>query len=160
MDKIARGFFVLAFSLTCAAPAAAGALAPSKPSQLVTLSSSGGDTCAAPLGTWFKMDSQVNADASSSPFTIPPGMVLVLTQADWTDQGGTADVDRFIIRLQNGTEIPFVGDGTRTIGASAGGGSISFSPGVVVKPGTDICVTSTSTGFTAATFHGYLTKDR
>jgi hypothetical protein len=159
-----RGFHILAFSLMCAAPAAAGSLAPSKPSQLVTLEAINGTAgnCATPISTWLKVTSQVNPDGSETPLAIPTGMVLVLTGAEWSDQGtgGAADVARFLIRLQNGTQDPLAAFGSGATGTTAGGGSVSFPNGIAVKPGTDICVTSTATVFVGATVHGYLTRDK
>lgn len=56
-------------------------LAPTNPSQLVTIRSSKAVKC----GTtpWLALDTQVNQDGTLAPFSIPEGMVLLVTSIDW-----------------------------------------------------------------------------
>lgn len=136
-------------------PAEAG-LAPSKASQLVTLTASGA-TC---LSGLVKVNTQIHGDGTSAAFTIPAGMVLVITGAEWDATGGAGGVDTFFINLE--------GTGTSTVHVAAGpvgstglaGGSSSFSSGIVVKPGTNICVGLNSLNTPVPVIHGFLAKDK
>lgn len=59
-------------------------LGPTKASQLVTLTSSqSGPNCPGTSGTARVFDQRVNSDGTVKPFTIPNGMVLVVTGLDW-----------------------------------------------------------------------------
>lgn len=60
-------------------------LAPSRPSDLVTIRSSGAKCSPSP---WLKLDTQINGDGTLSPFVIPAGQVLVVTSVDFR-QGNT-----------------------------------------------------------------------
>jgi hypothetical protein len=158
---------LIALSLAGAGNARA-VLAPSKPSQLVTLARDffppANHFCAAPLSEFFKIDAQVNADGSVTAFSIPEGMVLVVTGLEWLEAGGTADVDRLVVDLQPAgapTAYRSVAFGTGVVGTTSGGGSISFQPGIAVNPGSDLCVGVLRPGaLHVVTVHGYLTKDK
>jgi len=141
--------------LAVTTPAQAG-LAPSKASQLVTLNASGA-TCTSGL---VKVDTQVKGDGTTTALTIPAGMVLVITGAEWDTGGGAGGVDTFFINLE--------GAGTATVHVAAGavgssgleGGGSSFSSGIVVKPGTNICVGLNSGKVPIPIIHGFLAKDK
>jgi hypothetical protein len=68
-------------------PATVLPLAPTKASQLVTLTSSGAACPGVPVARVF--DQRVQPDGTVSAFSIPSGQVLVLTGLDWR-QGSTA----------------------------------------------------------------------
>src|SRR5262249_19343635 len=135
----------------------AGTLGPSKASQLVTLGTSG----ASCLSGLRKVDTRLNGDGTSAPFIIPPGMVLVITGAEWF----TFDLPG----LGSGTEpfnINLEGAGTATVHVTGGqfgvegeGGSTTFSSGIVVKPGTNICARLGSGNSPFPVIHGFLAKD-
>src|SRR5215470_14487642 len=58
-------------------------LGPTKASQLVTLTSTRSQCPGLPPNVAYVWDQRVNADGSVTPFSIPAGMVLVVTGLDW-----------------------------------------------------------------------------
>src|SRR5262245_37548287 len=58
-------------------------LGPTKASQLVTLTSTRTGCPGLPANTAYVWDQRVNADGTVTPFSIPSGMVLVVTGLDW-----------------------------------------------------------------------------
>lgn len=73
-------------SVTVTNPGAASAiLGPTKPSDLVTIRSSGAKCEPSP---WLKLDTQITGEGKLVPFAIPAGKVLVVTSIDFR-QGAT-----------------------------------------------------------------------
>jgi hypothetical protein len=148
---------LVALSLACVGNARAGSLAPSKPSQLVTLNSSGA-TC---TGGESKLDTQVNGDATSAAFTIPAGMVLVLTGIDWNGTALSAGATSVFLDLRTASAFELVSLGGAVTQNPSGQGGGTFGPlNIVVKPGTDICVGLNGGGSIFPAGHGFLAKDR
>src|SRR5215471_9756015 len=58
-------------------------LGPTKASQLVTLTSTRGACPGVASNVAYVWDQRVNADSTVTPFSIPAGMVLVVTGLDW-----------------------------------------------------------------------------
>jgi len=132
-----------------AASTRAGTLAPSKPSQLVTLTNINA-TCSSGV----KLNTQVNGDGSRSTFAgIPDGRVLVITGA-----GAVAN--------SNGT-TPFVflidtdgGASSLWFGAGVDGATVPV-PNVVVKSGQTLCVRVFGLGVTFQAYvHGFFANDK
>ncbi len=148
---------LLAVFILAPGSAFGGALAPTKASQLVTLSGSG-STC---LSGLKKMDTQAHGDGTTAAFTIPAGMVLIITGAEWDATAGGNAVDTFFINLEGtGTATVHVAAGPVGSGAGLAGGSTTFSSGIVVKPSTNICVGLNSLNTPFAVIHGFLAKDK
>ena len=141
----------------------AGALAPSKPSQVVSLISFGG-TC--PSGGAL-FGSQTPPDGNfPQPFTIPDGQVLVITEAQLTGSGATAGASvRILLRRETAaggiSEIV-----NQLVQADADGsynGSFTFPTGVVVKAGALLCAKAVIGGGSFGStgiVHGFLAQDR
>jgi hypothetical protein len=134
----------------------AGVLAPSKPSSLVTLMSSG----ACGTGS-HKMDTRIMPDGTAVPFVIPPKEVLVLTGIEWVfvvtaGQGGLVD-------LLLAPPAPAVGYQVFSAEALAPGNGIgrgsALIPDVVAGPGVDICA-DVPFGTSSVTLHGFLAKNK
>lgn len=136
-------------------------LGPTKASQLVTLTSTRTSCPGAP--TALVWDQRVNADGTVTPFTIPSGMVLVLTGLDWRQGlplGANRAEEIFVFRSMpsiGGTLIDSVS------GASDGetGANVAVS-GVVVKAALQLCwqVNSGNFGSSDAVLHGFLALDQ
>ena len=163
MTAIAVCMACLAFSVT----AQAGVLGPTRPSQLVSLFSSGNNNC----GSYgASLDLREGADATELPFSIPPGQVLVITSAVVninSPQGPGHSVSFYLRRattsLSSGSNI--VTEFAITDAQNRVDRHFEFPTGVVVKSGVNLCVdafdytTSTRAGALAHA-QGYLTVDR
>ena len=162
--------FMLAFaaSIALAAHAAAGPLAPSKPSQLVT--AFGGTQQAAPCGDvagWNRVDKIGNADGSTSPLEIPPKSVLVVTHLEIAVLGATASSFTSVLFAAvdpaNPPALGSLGANSSVVGVADATGRLQASEtipdGLVVKPPALLCYlpVGTAAGVTA---HGYFTKDK
>jgi hypothetical protein len=144
-----------------ATPAAAGALAPTKPSQSVVLRVSGtGTNCQG--GGGQDVDLQVLPDASVVPYAPPPGQALVITGMDWGTTGGTpGEYTPVGIRLrgtQPGGAPPLVftaGAVSDTLGNTRG---TAVVPNVSVAPGVTVCVGGGQ--FSQVVVHGFHTTNK
>lgn len=76
-----------ALVLVGSAPSSAGPLAPTKPSQIVTLDNLAGAACPV-IGK--ALDQQILPDGTRKPFVIPPKTVLVVTEVGWGATGAGA----------------------------------------------------------------------
>ena len=142
--------------------AIAGPLAPSKPSQLVSLRN-GGYYCG-PGVTYPMLNVQENGDGTETfPFAIPAGQVLIVQDVEITIDK-TANTPVYIsIGIGDASSSP-----SDDLAAGAGytnpGGftefNFQFPNGVVIKPGKFLCISDPLAGVNAATAHGFLTKDR
>jgi hypothetical protein len=160
IDSGALTIFLTLLAAFILAPGSAfgGALAPSKASQLVTLQSGG--TC---LSGLKKINVQVHGDGTTTAFTIPAGMVLVITGAEWDAPFGAGGTDTFFINLEGAATFATVHVAAGQVGSNGlEGGSTTFSSGIVVKPGTDICagLNSGNNSFLFPVLHGFLAKDK
>jgi len=134
--------------------ALAGTLAPSKPSDVVTLSNGPGDPC---VVTGAALDSRVEPDGTATEFAVPPRSVLVVTGVDFTlSTDGAANVELFVEKAPNTTPI-FVTTVT-------GGGGSATIPNVIVGSGSSLCIQATiragGTEALLAVVHGFLAKDK
>ena len=96
--RISR-FATLVLVAAAATPVLAGPLAPSKPSDIVTLvpDASAANGACGPTNQQQRVDAVINtADGSLSAFTIPDKEVLVLTGGTWEDLSAAANVNVFL----------------------------------------------------------------
>jgi hypothetical protein len=136
---------------------AAGApLAPTRASQIVNL------VAATPCGAYgfAGFGIRMNPDATSSPFTIPPGYVLVVTQLEASDLSGTLTPGTTVqIQLVDGNTGVWFGASVDTVvnpdGKFAVVGSVS---NLVIKPGVLLCRFGLGPTVFAAV-RGFLAKD-
>jgi hypothetical protein len=149
-----------ALGLALLAPHAsfAGALAPAKASDLVTLFTSTKTTCP---GGGEQFDLRVLPDGTIAPFTIPAKQVLVVQSVDWTI-GSSVPAGLTVsptVTLQTGaTAIPIlIGSGTTNSDGGASG-TVLAPPGITVRAGPSLCISGGD--FTSAVLHGFLAKDK
>jgi hypothetical protein len=142
---------------------AAASLAPAKPSQVVTLTSSFSAT-PCPSGSGLVFDTQMLPDGTSAAFAgIPAGQVFVLMGLSFSVSGGSSSEPKQVIVLS--TRPPFT-DGAWLFqsvvplaGASNRGGGIAALHNAVVKSGTTLCIFSSDGGVVSGVISGFLAKD-
>jgi hypothetical protein len=142
----------LVAALVCASVAPAGAeLAPTKPSQLVTLHS--GSTPCGSSSNGIAIDSVGNG----TTLTIAPKEVLVITDVEvieFLSGPNTTSFVAFDLLPENRNYLSMI----ITSGpASSAYGERSLQHGIVVKPGDTICSYQPDALWT---LHGYFTKDK
>jgi hypothetical protein len=138
-----------------------GALEAKKPSELVTLRTSGA-ACTASPGT-RRLDQRVLPDGTTTPFTMPPGRVLVVTGAEWVgDDSDVIESMQLALYVETAAPLPtpFFVDGV-TAGPVSFFFHTSVVPQAVVAGPGPLCAFS---GLLLDTFvvnvHGFLAKDR
>lgn len=138
-------------------------LGPTKASQLVTLTSTRAPCPGLSANSAYVWDQRVNADGSVTPFSIPAGMVLVVTGLDWR-QGLALGANRaeeiFVFASSvapGGLLINSVSGGSD----GATGANVAVT-GVVAKAGMQLCwgVNSSNLGSSNAVLHGFLAEDQ
>jgi hypothetical protein len=165
--KGVRRYAVVGCMAAMAGGAWAGPLAPTKASQVVTVTPSGNTVCPlTPNG--LVIDTLNKPDATTASFSIPPGSVLVITQVemttiDWSAAGDQCEVG---LELQTANSLSFLAHHDDLCNAR---GQIvatqTFPTGAVVKPGSALCVVGfdLSHGFPLgganAVVHGFFAKD-
>ena len=136
-----------------------------KPSDIVTLSFAGIVNCSSTPGRGRQINVRKTALGTLESFAIPAGKVLVIESMNVYLAGGPTDQDASI-QLIVGEQTVWSGYKTRGPGPFVGRMTVgpSFSSGVVVKPGVEICVRSNE--FTSdddlpigVNLYGYLTDD-
>ena len=167
--RISR-FATLVLVAAAATPVLAGPLAPSKPSDIVTLmpDASGANGACATAPQEQRVDALINtADGSLSPFTIPDKEVLVLTGGTWEDLSAAANVNVFLelsLRTAAPTSINIVATpAVRSDAAGVAAGSFTLEPGIVIKPGASLCASFNEAGTNTLAFPrltGFLAKDK
>jgi Fibronectin type III domain len=138
-------------------------LAPSRPSDLVTIRSSGVKCTPSP---WLKLDTQVNGDGTLSPFVIPTGQVLVVTSVDFR-QGNTGVSGRqeefFLFPSAANISVNYaIVDLMAAPGSSDGRAGVSaVVTGVAIKAGNPCWGVNNiaAQGSADALIHGFLTAD-
>lgn len=139
-------------------------LGPSKPSDLVTLRSSGAKCNPS---SWKALDTKVKPDGTLSPFVIPAGQVLVVTSVDWFQGIGSDTPDTFhsvFFLFPSAANITVNYPIAMAVGAGAGppgGGSVVVT-GVVIPAGTPCWGINdlSNLGSSDALVHGFLTLDQ
>ena len=140
----------------------AGPLAPSNPSDLVTIRGTG-RTCG--TSPWRALDQQVNPDGTLSPFTIPPKTVLVVTSVD-SRQGNTGgsyvSEEFFLFPSEANIDVNYnIVDSVSLGSANARAGASIVVTGVTIKAGTPCWGVNNiaQMGSADALVHGFPTKD-
>ena len=141
-------------ALAGARTAAAGPLAPSKPSQLATLSVITDSLAITPCemgGTnGLAVDKVLRPDGSSAIFEIPPGYVFIATHVSWLSSA----TGQILVLGPDGGAMP-----QWLIPAGSQNGGSYQLPSLVVASGGTLCA-SVSAGLGGITVGGYLTKDK
>jgi hypothetical protein len=150
-------------------PALAGPLAPSKPSDIVTLmpDASGANGACGLATQQQRVEAVINgADGSISPFTIPDKEVLVLTGGTWEDVTAGANVNVFLelsLRTASTNNLLAATPAIRSDAAGFAAGSFTLEPGIVIKPGVSLCASFNVDGTNTLAFPrltGFLAKDK
>ena len=152
-------------ALWAADAAHAGPLAPTKPTQAITVLAQTTSAVCPPGGPGKSVDIKQNPDGSTEPFTIPPKTVFVVTRVDATLSGtpsrtlvgglyifGAGPAPSFVTFVP----LPTDADGHAT-------GTVTIPSGVPVKPGATLCFLPTPTesvSSAAAIVHGFFAKDK
>jgi hypothetical protein len=163
MKLLPRTLAALSLAVTAGA-VEAEVLGPTKPSDLVTLTTFNGTQCGKdPIGR--TLDHRQNPDGTISPFAIPSGKVFVVTGLNWT-QGNTGGVNKaeilFLHSLTpSGVIFPMVIAHDNGSGDGRAGGSMVVS-GVIFKSGQTMCVSvnTGNIGSAIAVVHGFLDRNR
>lgn len=150
-------------------PARGAPLAPTKPSQIVTLQPDvliGTPPCS---GVQFGVRQMVNPDLTTAPLVIPDKQVLVVTSGTWRTASAATPADRHLalrLFLKDGTSnqvVVLLGAGAVSDVDARASGSFRLDPGFVVRPGQTICAELATDGLPVAVTviaNGYLTKDK
>lgn len=149
---------VLLAVLGLVASAEGGVIAPSKPSQTVILRP--GAAC--PSGGGFVLDTRINDDGTTSPFSIPDKSILIADFLTWTvnDAATPGSLCGVVVRIDGQT----VWSDIVTQSNSAGGcGHSGALPNIAVQSGKPLCL-SVGAGGTVngnvTRLHGFITKDK
>lgn len=141
-----------------AASAEAATLAPSKPSDVRVLEL--GNACAA-LGT-FALDTRVNGDGTTAPFSIPEKHALILDSVTWVVNGVSTVGGLCSIVLRVGTQTIWQDVVTQSNPSGSCGATTSL-PSLVIPAGSTVCVGVSAGGSVnanATRAHGFLTKSK
>jgi hypothetical protein len=140
---------VFGLILLVAPVARAGVLAPSKPSQLVTLSTDG--TVCPFDASAFVFNTRIAGDGTLHPFAIPAGDVLVVSSFDGIVVAGTASSTQDLVLLVPPGIIVATAPEFTLSGAGKGAAARDLTTPLVVRPGTTLCIGS---DFGASVFRG------
>jgi hypothetical protein len=170
MMRISR-FPILVLATVVATQVLAGPLAPSKPSDIVTLmpDASGANGACTTSSQEQRVDAVISsADGSLSPFTIPDKEVLVLTGGTWETVSAAPNVN-VLLELRLKTASPGTNNlivsapAVRSDAAGIAAGSFTLEPGIVIKPGASLCASLNIGGTNTLAFPrltGFLAKDK
>jgi hypothetical protein len=149
-----------------ASAGAAGPLGPTRPSQLVTAYVANNTICPFDgpneLTTPYQVDAMTVGGGSSEPFAIPAKSVLVITSARLTSccpVPGTVEGVTLVTFDASGNMGVLGSASTTTPASGPGYAQLTFPSGVVVRPGSSICVVGPPHS-TGAEISGFFAKDR
>lgn len=151
-------------SVTVTNPGSGGAsFGPTKPSDLVTIRSSGAKCAPSP---WLLLDTQIKGDGTLAPFVIPVGRVLVVTSVDFRQglTGSPGKQEEFFLfpsAANINTGYPIV-DLVAPGSSDGRAGASAVITGVVIKAGNPCWGVNNSAalGSADALVHGYLAADQ
>jgi hypothetical protein len=147
---------VLFFSLVTPAVVNAGALAPSRASDVVTLFTSG--TACPSAGTL--LDFRRQSDGTDVAFTIPAGQVLVVTGMDFASVGFSPSLNQ-IVTLSLASSATVITRAVALLDSSGSGAANVSTPLIAIKSGQQLCVSTNGVGNPASILvHGFLAKDK
>jgi hypothetical protein len=158
-------FLAAAAVLALAVPASAGPLAPSKPSQLVTVRAVS-EPCpikSSPTTTPYQLTSMSSSDGNQAAFAIPPKQVFVITSASLVvtngDPNETAQLVVFGLNAAGTDGTVFVEGYARTDDNGFATFVQTLPTGIAVKSGVRLCALGT-TGSTLGAVTGFFAKDK
>lgn len=145
-------------SVVFSASGAFAGLLPTKASALVTALSS---PTGCPISGGPVLDVRVNADATTSAFTIPAGQVFVITGFGWKVTALTPNIVTVttLVLVNGASFVPVLSSSAVADGAGAAAAQVTIPNGVAVKSGTSVCVAASGT-FVEMDVHGYFAKDK
>jgi hypothetical protein len=154
--------------LALAATAQAGGLAPSKGSQLIEVTALPSSATCPSGGKAF--DVLDNYDGTTSPFSIPSGKILVITDVSML-AGGYISVGLAEFQLRRETasssnvivDVAVPGSLNNVTSGGTSAAYFTFPTGVRTQSGVQLCVKTIANGmatFTRATAHGFLAPDK
>lgn len=152
-------------SVTVTNPGSGGAfLGPTKPSDLVTIRSSGVKCGSSP---WLMLDTLIKGDGTLTPFVIPVGKVLVVTSVDFrqgaTGAGGNQEEFFLFPSAANISVNMAIVDLIAAPGSTDGrAGASAVVTGVAIKAGNPCWGVNnlSAQGSADALVHGYLAIDQ
>jgi hypothetical protein len=141
---------------------------PNAPSDLVTLVS---DATLCPSGNSNRLGLRVFPDGSEAPFSIPAGLVLIITDWQWgpvfTREANHWEIAELTLETPQRSVATVAVSGNTTPGAQATSNSNQFTGSnpsvhgmIAVKPGVTVCMSSSSDVRARAIVHGFLMQDR
>jgi hypothetical protein len=151
--------------LAAAAAVAAGPLAPTRPSEVVTLAASLDPPGCTGGANGTALDRMVTPEGTYVPIAIPPKKVLVLTEIRWRAQ--VPANEEVFLTLRPGPEQPgfsgIVLPGGRSDANGRVAGAASLGTGVVIRNPAEVCVRLNGTinaFFPDVSASGYFAKDK
>jgi len=143
---------------------------PNAPSDLVTLVS---DVTLCPSGNANRLGLRIFADGSAAPFSIPAGLVLIITDWQWgpvfTREANHWEIAELTLETPQGSIGTVAVSGNASPGAQVNPNSInnqftgsnpSVQTMIAVKPGLTVCMSSSNDVRARGIVHGFLTQDR
>jgi hypothetical protein len=157
MDKMARSFFALTVSLVWPLCATAASLGPAKPSQLGTIFSAASAPTSCGSGTNFgELRTLLLPDETATGFSIPAGEVFILTRLDVSlaSSGSfSANVNLRGVNTSTASASNFAFQLLTVSGPTTI--HFDFPSGMVVKPGTQLYLSSGNTFVSVGDSYGY-----
>jgi hypothetical protein len=155
---------VLLAAAFAAAPAVAGPLAPSKPSQLVTVRylETGCPLAAPDPGTTANaLDEMSTLEGLQQPFVIPPRQALVITSVNFTVVGEAGDSFGMNLIAVNGTQRAVLAQAlVKTEAEGVGSLTIPIPTGIAIREGNALCMVASAGGTPAGAVTGFFAKDK
>lgn len=141
--------------------AVAGTIGPKKPSSLRTVKLSAPCTAV-----------EQKSDGTTAPFSIPTGMVFIVTSWEWVTGPHIDPTAPAGVLLQHGDQVVSMGatgvttnfsvvlDGSGAGIPSAAGGHTVIPSGVAVTGSVPLCIFPMNASTASAVVHGFLSKDK
>jgi hypothetical protein len=158
-----RALRVLTLLFLAGAPAAAGPLFPTKPSQLVAARVLAGDDCPAPAPepntTARIIDDMSTLEGIQQPFVIPPRQALVITSVNFVVVGDVGASFGMNLIAVNGTQRAVLAQAlVKTEAEGVGSVTIPLPTGIAVREGNALCMVASSGGTPVGAVTGFFTK--
>jgi hypothetical protein len=151
-------------ALALALPAAAGPLAPSKPSQLVTarvVSTNCPLTEPVPNASANAIDEMSTLGGLQQALVIPPKQVLVITSVTFVAVGPPGEIYGMNLIAVNGQEHAMLAqEVVEVIGEGLGTKTIVLPTGIAVREGNALCMVASEGGEPFGSVTGFFAKDK
>jgi hypothetical protein len=143
--------------------AEAAVVAPSKPSEVITLAGDTSTSASCPSGAVIgkMIDKQHNPDGTITTFTVPAGQVFVATSWDWSGTGAASSsiVTGLVLIDSTATLLGTFSQSSASSDSSGlAGGTVVVPSGFVIKSGVSMCYAGGGTR--SVVVHGFFTKDK